>query len=89
MWYGYIPNLYSLCSQIERELISTRTKDALAKKKKDGVIIGRPSNKMILDGKVEEIKKSIDDSVKLKVIVENYNSQTTITKSIKKHKLKR
>ncbi len=75
---------YSLCSQIERELISTRTKDALAKKKKDGVIVGRPSNKMILDNNVDEIKKQIDDGVKLKVIAKKYNSsQTTITKLIK------
>ena len=80
---------YSLCSQIERELISTRTKDALAKKKKDGVIIGRPQGKMILDTKIDEIKKQIDDGVKLKVIAKKYNSsQTTITKLIKKHKLK-
>ena len=70
---------YSLCSQIERELISTRTKDALAKKKKDGVIIGRPNGKMILDDKIDEIKKSIGDGVKLKVIAKKYNSsQTTI-----------
>jgi Mor family transcriptional regulator len=44
---------------------------------------------MILDSKVDEIKKQIDDGVKLKVIAKKYNSsQTTITKLIKKHKLK-
>ena len=74
---------YSLCSQIERELISTRTKDSLQKRKKEGAILGRPSNKMILDSKVEEIKKQIEDGVKLKVIAKKYNSQTTITKLIK------
>lgn len=80
---------YSLCSQIERELIATRTKDALNKKKKEGCILGRPKNKMILDNKIDEIKKLVDDGVKLKVIAKNYDSsQTTMTKFIKKHNLK-
>lgn len=80
---------YSLCSQIERELIATRTRDALQNKKNKGEILGRPKNKMILDNKVDEIKKQIDDGIKLKVIAKKYNSsQTTITKLIKKHNLK-
>jgi DNA invertase Pin-like site-specific DNA recombinase len=33
---------FSLASQLERELISIRTKDSLAKKKNEGDILGRP-----------------------------------------------
>lgn len=80
---------YSLCSQLERELISTRTKDSLAKKKKDGQILGRPKNKMILDDKYTEIKKLLDDGVKIKKIAEKYNmSRVTISKLMKKNDYK-
>jgi putative DNA-invertase from lambdoid prophage Rac len=80
---------YSLCSQIERELISTRTKDALNNKKKNGDILGRPKNKMILDNKADEIKKALDDGVKIKSIAKKYNaSTTTISKLIKKYGFK-
>lgn len=77
---------FSLASQIERELISIRTKDALQKKKKDGIILGRPKNKMVLDNKASEIKKLLDDGVKIHKIAEKYNmSRATISKLIKKN----
>lgn len=80
---------YSLCSQIERELISTRTKDALKKKKEDGTVLGRPKNKMVLDNKTEEIKKLVDMGVKINNIAEKYNmSRVTISKLIKKNNMK-
>ena len=34
--------ILGLAAQIEREFISTRTKEALAKRKKDGIKLGRP-----------------------------------------------
>jgi DNA invertase Pin-like site-specific DNA recombinase len=81
---------FSLTAQIERELISQRTKDALAKKKKDGQILGRPKNKMVLDNKAEEIKKSLDDGVKINKIAEKFNmSRATISKLIKKNGYKK
>jgi DNA invertase Pin-like site-specific DNA recombinase len=80
---------FSLTAQIERELISQRTKDALAKKKKNGQVLGRPKNKMILDNKAEEIKKLLDDGVKINKIAEKYNmSRSTISKLIKKNNFK-
>lgn len=47
-----------MASEIERDLISLRTKEALARKKRDGVKLGRPKGpgKSKLDGKLEEIK---------------------------------
>lgn len=80
---------YSICSQIERNLISIRTKDALNKKKKDGQILGRPVGKMVLDSKLDEIKKLINEGVKYKIIAKKYNtSPMTITKFVKKNNLK-
>jgi DNA invertase Pin-like site-specific DNA recombinase len=39
-----IMSVFAFSAQIERERISQRTKEALAKKKADGVHIGRPAN---------------------------------------------
>jgi DNA invertase Pin-like site-specific DNA recombinase len=52
---------FSLASEIERNLISQRTKEALARKKAEGVILGRPkgrkSSKVKLTGKEDVIIK--------------------------------
>jgi DNA invertase Pin-like site-specific DNA recombinase len=81
---------YSLCSQLERELIATRTKDSLARKKKEGLILGRPKNKMILDNKAEEIKKMLYEGVKINNIAKKFNSsRSTISKLIKKNNYKK
>lgn len=47
-----------MASEIERDLISLRTKEALARKKRDGIKLGRPKGpgKSKLDGKLEEIR---------------------------------
>jgi DNA invertase Pin-like site-specific DNA recombinase len=56
---------FSLSAEIERNLISQRTKEALARKKTEGIILGRPkgrkssSNK--LTGKEEIIEKLIKE----------------------------
>ncbi|MFK8281542.1 master DNA invertase Mpi family serine-type recombinase [Capnocytophaga cynodegmi] len=51
---------FSLSAEIERNLISQRTKEALARKKAEGIHIGRPkgalSKKVKLSGKEEIIK---------------------------------
>lgn len=58
--------MFSLFAEIERELISMRTKEALAAARAKGTKLGRPKGskgKSKLDGKEEEIKKLL----KLKV----------------------
>lgn len=48
---------FGLSAEIERELISQRTKEALARKKAEGVILGRPKGK-----KAEKLKLSGNES---------------------------
>ena len=55
--------MFSLFAEIERELISMRTKEALAKAKAEGKKLGRPKGalgKSKLDGKKEEIRKLLE-----------------------------
>lgn len=50
--------MFSLFAEIERDLISERTKSGLAKARAEGKLLGRPKGigKSTLDGKEEEIK---------------------------------
>lgn len=58
---------FGLSAEIERNLISQRTKEALARKKAEGVILGRPigskSSSLKLTGKEEEIKKLLKKKI--------------------------
>ena len=83
---------YGLSAQIERQLISQRTKEALARKKAEGVFIGRPkgslSRSVKLTGNEDKIRKYIKQgmsqreiSLKLKV------SKGTVNRFIKREKL--
>lgn len=53
---------FGLSAEIERKLISQRTKEALARKKADGIVLGRPkgTGKRQLDGEEEKIKAMLD-----------------------------
>ena len=59
--------IFACFSQLERDLIAQRTKEALAKKKTDGILLGRPvgsKNKHSkLDGKEREIQKLLTKKI--------------------------
>lgn len=82
---------YGLAAQIERDLISSRTKTALKQRKANGQILGRPKNKLKLDKDVNNIWKirlDIKNGIKLKKIAEKYDiTYPTLRKFIKKHNL--
>lgn len=55
---------FGLSAEIERELISQRTKEALARKRSEGMVLGRPSGRkstyVKLSGREQEIKALLD-----------------------------
>ena len=71
--------IFALVAQIERDLISLRTKEALQAKKQNGVKLGRPrgKGKSKLDEHKEDILKLIELHVPKKLVAKQYN--TTVT----------
>lgn len=77
----------SIFSQMERTLISQRTKEALAEKKKDGAVLGRPKGSSriwsrLLDEK-EKIRKLLKEKITKKKIAKIFGiSRVTLYKFI-------
>ncbi len=68
--------IFALVAQIERELISLRTREALHARKVAGVILGRPKGKgkSKLDEHTEDIMRLIDLKVSKTLIARQYNT---------------
>ena len=81
---------FSLAAQIERDLISQRTKEALARKRAEGIVLGRPTGKKTapekrkLYRKQELIKSLLDEGVSQRKIAKIVKvDRNTLARAIK------
>lgn len=83
---------FGLSAEIERNLISQRTKEALARKKAEGVILGRPkgskSKYLKLTGKENEIESLLKKKISVSAIGRLLGVHRLTVSSFLKHKMK-
>ncbi len=83
---------FSMAAEIERDLISQRTKEALAARKKAGVTLGRPRGigKSKLDAYLPEIAALLANGSTQVVIARRYGTtEANLSRWLKQHRLHR
>lgn len=86
-----IATVFAIAAEIERELISQRTKEALAARKRSGLPLGRPrgSGKSRLDQYRPEIEALLANGTTQKFIARRYHTtQANLHNWLKKNKLR-
>ena len=82
---------FGLSAEIERNLISQRTKEALARKRAEGVILGRPkgskSSKTKLTGQEKKIKEFLEKEVSYSAIGRILGVHRLTVSNFVKHKI--
>ena len=84
---------FGLSAEIERNLISQRTKEALKRKKDEGIVLGRPkgsfSKNTKLSGHKCEIKRMLERGVSMSEIARHFEvHRMTVSSFVKQHDLK-
>ena len=72
---------FSLSAEIERDLISQRIKEALARKKSEGVVLGRPK------GRISSHVKLTGKEVEIQALVEKQVSKSAIGRIFGVHRM--
>lgn len=85
---------FGMAAEIERDMISLRTKEALAKKRKDGIVLGRPkgrkNKRLKLCDKVEDIRYLLDLQIpKIRIAKKLKVSKNTLNRFIKLYDIKK
>jgi DNA invertase Pin-like site-specific DNA recombinase len=83
---------FTMAAEIERDLISQRTKEALAARRRSGKPIGRPkgSGKSKLDEHRDEIERLLNEGSTQRYVASRFNtSPTNLSRWMKKHGLRR
>lgn len=83
---------FTMAAEIERDLISQRTKEAIAARKRSGKPVGRPkgSGKSKLDKHRAEIERLLNEGSTQRFIASRFNtSPTNLSRWMKKHGLRR
>lgn len=88
-----ILTLFSLFGELERDLISLRTKEALASKKREGQILGKPKGtiqKSKFDNDVDKIKELLGYGLSIRKLsrVLGYTNHISLSTYIKKRNLR-
>jgi DNA invertase Pin-like site-specific DNA recombinase len=72
---------FGLSAEIERNLISQRTKEALARKRAEGVVLGRPK------GSKSKVCKLTSKEAEIKTLLDRKVSKSAISRILKVHRL--